>query len=256
MTGNKGTFVLQERDRALLKFLSEFQLVDREQTKIAVGFGSTTRVNARLLALTRAGLLNRFFIGSVGASRKAVYTLSRTGASVAEVPYRRVRHHENGLIGADLSIGHQLHLNATYLALRSCSPEMRIRNWNSFKSPLSKTIQLKPDGYFEYSNGGIDRAAFLEVDMGTETRKVWRKKVREYLLLAVSGEFSRIFSPQQQFRTLVITMTEKRLKSIMGTIEESTDKIFFGTTFESINHQTFWSPIWLRPGKTEKVSLL
>ena len=37
------------------------RVIDREQAKCIAGFGSTTRVNIRLLALTRAGLLRRFY---------------------------------------------------------------------------------------------------------------------------------------------------------------------------------------------------
>jgi len=39
------------------------RIVDREMTKVVAGFTSTTAVNMRLLALTRAGLLRRFFVG-------------------------------------------------------------------------------------------------------------------------------------------------------------------------------------------------
>src|ERR1039458_886835 len=65
MTGNNGRgIVLQARDWQLLQELAVMRVVDREQAKIVAGFGSTTRANVRLLALTRAGLLRRFFLGS------------------------------------------------------------------------------------------------------------------------------------------------------------------------------------------------
>src|SRR4029077_21157851 len=56
MTGNSKTrIVLQERDRHLLKEIAVMRVVDREQAKCVAGFGSLTRANSRLLALTRAG---------------------------------------------------------------------------------------------------------------------------------------------------------------------------------------------------------
>ena len=59
--GNKRRgVVLQARDRKLLQELALMRVIDREQAKTIAGFGSTTRVNARLLALVRAGLLRRF----------------------------------------------------------------------------------------------------------------------------------------------------------------------------------------------------
>jgi hypothetical protein len=67
MTGNnkKGGLVVQQRDLKLDEELAVMGVIDREQAKIVAGFGSTTRANARLLALTRAGLLRRFFHCSI-----------------------------------------------------------------------------------------------------------------------------------------------------------------------------------------------
>ena len=58
--------MVQPRDRKLFEELAVMRVIDREQAKIVAGFGSTTRANARLLALTRAGLLRRFFLGRRG----------------------------------------------------------------------------------------------------------------------------------------------------------------------------------------------
>src|SRR3989442_15252249 len=83
MTGNRRTgIVLQDRDRHLLSELSVMRIIDREMTKLVAGFGSTTQVNTRLLELTRAGLLRRFFVGSIASGRKAIYTLSPKGADL------------------------------------------------------------------------------------------------------------------------------------------------------------------------------
>ena len=74
MTGTrKRRIVPQRRDRHVMEELaSPMRIIDREQTKVVGGFGSTTRVNARLLALTQAGLLRRFFTGTISGGRKAV----------------------------------------------------------------------------------------------------------------------------------------------------------------------------------------
>src|ERR1700682_6545627 len=83
MTGNRRRgIVLQNRDRHLLSELAVMRIIDREMTKVVAGFGSTTQVNTRLMELTRAGLLRRFFIGGIGAGRKAMYTLSPKGAEL------------------------------------------------------------------------------------------------------------------------------------------------------------------------------
>jgi len=91
MTGNSGagnnnrTIVVQERDRHLLRELGVMRVVDREQVQNVAQFGSITRVNARLLALTRAGLLRRFFLGTTAGGKKALYSLSARGAALVDV---------------------------------------------------------------------------------------------------------------------------------------------------------------------------
>jgi hypothetical protein len=90
------------------------------------------------------------------------------------------------------------------------------------------------------------RPAFLEVDRGTEGLPVWNKKIKEYIGLAASGEFERIFQ-KPRFSVLVITVSEKRMQSIRTEIKKATAKIFFLSTLERICTQGFWSAIWLRP---------
>ena len=75
----KKGLMVQARDLTLFKELAVMRVVDREAAKIVAGFGSTTRANTRLLALTRAGLLRRFFIGS----RKSCSILLRMAFAVS-----------------------------------------------------------------------------------------------------------------------------------------------------------------------------
>src|SRR5579863_3232566 len=96
MIGNnhQGT-ILQDRDRHLLRELAVMRVIDREQAKCVAGFGSTTRANDRLLGLTRAGLLRRFFLGTKAGGKKAIYALSPNGAKLVDVPLRRPRRKQN-----------------------------------------------------------------------------------------------------------------------------------------------------------------
>src|ERR1019366_6135877 len=145
MTGNKKRrgLIVQPRDRKLLEELAIMRVVDREQAKIVAGFGSTPRANARLLALTRAGLLRRFFLGS----RKSLYALSEKGAQLADVPLRGPRRKADETLVADF-----------------------------FIEPISKNIRLIPDGYVELVTPRETLAAFLEVDLGHERGPVWKEK--------------------------------------------------------------------------------
>jgi hypothetical protein len=249
--------VIQGRDRLLLAELGTMRIIDRELAKLVAGFGSTTRANTRLLKLTRAGLLNRFFVGTVAAGRKAIYTLSATGAVLIDAPYRGIsRRHGRTLVG-DLFVAHQTHINEIFATVkyRSLPTGLRFLGWRAFHEPLTAASRLISDGYFELQSAGGVRASFLEVDLGHETMRVWDQKIRSYLQLAVSGDFTRMFR-QPQFRVLVIANSERRLAGIRAVIAKQTDKVFWLSDFESINRAGFWSPVWLRPKGDPKSSLL
>jgi hypothetical protein len=105
---NRRGIVIQERDRRLLRELAVMRVIDREQARCVAGFGSTTQVNARLLGLTRTGLLRRFFLGTKSGGQKALYALSRNGAMLVDVPFRGPRRAQDQVLVADFFITHQL----------------------------------------------------------------------------------------------------------------------------------------------------
>lgn len=246
--GRSKGIIVQTRDRELLEQLFLMRMADREQLMIAAGFHSVTRINARLLALYRAGLLRRFFIG-FGAGRKAVYALSRKGAQLIGVPVRGPRHRQNELLAADFSTLHQLTINRVYCTLRFHPiplPDVRFVNWMGFTAPIADNLRLIPDGYMEFTTpAGID-AAFLEVDLGTEELKVWKEKAKLYVQLAASGEFTRKFK-QSRFRVLVLADSARRLKFIRAAVAEITQKIFWFAPLDDARDERFFGPVWLRP---------
>ena len=258
MTGtNRRRVIVQDRDIRLLRELANLRVVDREQAKIAAGFGSTTRANTRLLALTQAGLLRRFFLGTVRGARKALYAHSPKGAALAGVPYRGPRRGRDETLAADFFVSHQLHVNDVYCGLKHRPipvADTRFLRWLSFHEPLRGT-SLIPDGYAEVAATGKTLAMFLEVDLGNESLSVWRKKVQAYLQFAVSGAFSEEFR-QPQFRTLVVANSERRLASLRAATTPITEKIFWFSTFAAIDRDGFWSPIWLRTTGEVKQSLI
>jgi hypothetical protein len=224
------------------------RVADRAQLKIAAGFGSTTRVNTRLLALVRAGLLRRFFLGS-GGGRKAVYALSVKGAQMIQVPCRGPRRRQNEMLVADFFVQHQLSINAVYCDLKFGTipvPQVRFVNWLAFHEPLVTGLGLIPDGYVEFATpSGID-ASFIEIDLGHEGLAVWKEKTRHYVQLALSGEYERQFK-QPRFRVLVLANSERRLQSIRSAVAGVTQKIFWFATLDAARGKKFFGPVWLRP---------
>jgi hypothetical protein len=245
--GKRHSLIIQARDLELLRELAVMRVADREQVKIAAGFHSTTRVNTRLLALTRAGLLRRFFLGS-GGGRKALYALSIKGAQMIQVPCRGPRRRQNEMLIADYFVQHQLTINAVYCGLKFGTipvPQVRFVNWLAFHEPLVAGLSLIPDGYVEFATpSGID-ASFLEVDLGHEGLAVWKEKTRHYLQLALSGEYERQFK-QSRFRVLVLANSERRLHSIRAAVAGVTQKIFWFATLDVARGKKFFGLIWLR----------
>jgi hypothetical protein len=259
MAGNRRRVgvILQERDRHLFRELATMRIIDRELAKVAVGFRSTTRANTRLLKLTRAGLLHRFFVGTIAGGRKAIYTPSKKGGILAGAEYRRIsRSHGKTLVG-DLYVDHQMHINAVYSAVkfRPLPVGVRFIGWRALHEPFSQNSRVIPDGYFEIATSGGTRPMFLEVDLGHQAMKVWQQKARGYLQLALSGDFARLFR-QSQFRVLVITTSPRRLAKIRSVIAKQTDKVFWLSDFQTINRAGFWSSVWLRPTGDRALSLI
>jgi hypothetical protein len=247
--------ILQSRDRELLKEFAVLRVVDRELAKIVAGFGSTTRANARLLKLTRAGLLRRFFLGS-GGGRRALYALSEKGAQLVDVPVRGPRRPQGALLVADAFVDHQLAVNSIYCTVKFGKvpvTHIAFHRWSAFYETVVPELKLIPDGYAEFLTSAGRAAAFVEVDLGSESLTVWREKTRQYLQLALSGAFPRSFG-QERFRVLVIAPSERRLESLRKTIAGMTEKIFRFATLD-IARKEFFSPVWLRPMGNERESL-
>jgi hypothetical protein len=246
MTGIKD-MMIQPRDLAILRELAMMRVANREQVKLACAFGSITRVNARLLALTEAGLLRRYFLGE-GAGRKALYALSEKGARLIDVPLRGPRRRQNETLVADYYVGHQLAVNEVYCTLKFRPipfPQVAFRRWMSFHETIAPSLRLIPDGYVELGTPDGILAAFLEVDLGHESMAVWKEKTRQYLQLAVSGDFSRRVG-QSRFRVLVLASSMRREKSIRATVAAQTEKIFWFATIEAVS-KCFFGAVWTRP---------
>jgi hypothetical protein len=259
MNGNEHQgMVIQERDRHLLRELAVMRVIDREQAKTVAAFGSTTRANARLLALTRVGLLRRFFLGTMAGGAKALYTLSLKGARLVGVPESGLRRRQDEAVVADFFIHHQLAINEVYCSLKYANRALagiRFQGWMGFpKRPVSG-LRLIPDGYVEIETPSGIIAAFIEVDLGHERLRVWQDKVRNYLDLAVTGNFEREFK-QRHFRVLVVADSERRVDTIRDVVRLATDKLFWFATFESIRCHGIFAPIWRRPKTDEPQSLI
>jgi Replication-relaxation len=255
---NRRGMVSQARDRHVLEELGVMRVIDREQAKIIAPFGSTTRANARLLVLTKAGLLRRFFLGAGGTGQKALYASTLKGAQLVGVSLHAPRRRKDEALVADFAVQHQLAVNEIYCAVKYRPMNLTgvsFRRWIAFHEPLLPGLRLIPDGYAEWQTPSGVLGAFLEIDLGHEGLTVWEEKVKNYLQLALSGESERSVS-QQHFRVLVIALSERRLRSIRTTVAAHTQKIFWFARLEAIRAEGLFASVWLRPTGDERKPLL
>jgi hypothetical protein len=82
-----------------------------------------------------------------------------------------------------------------------------------------------PDCWIQFAGG----EAFIEVDLGSESRSVIAAKFEHYLNFAKSGGYADLF-PRCEFKVLFVTTTEERIE----TLEEiaKSDAIWFATMDE------------------------
>ena len=231
------------------------RVVDHAQAQIVAGFGSTDRANKRLLKLARAGLLRRFFLGS-GGGRKALYSLSLKGARCVGVPLRGLRRPQGAILVADYFVDHQLAVNALYCLLKfgRRAEGVAFRRWIAFAERVTPDLPLIPDGYVELAAPGGPVAAFLEVDLGHESRRVWREKARKYLQLAISGAYRRAFGGDR-FRVLVVANSARRVESLRRAVSEETEKLFRFATLDAARAD-FFGPVWKRPSGDDPEPLI
>jgi hypothetical protein len=258
MTGSRKTgAIVQQRDLSLFRELGILRVVDREMAKTAAGFRSTTRVNERLLKLTRLGLLKRFFAPSENGGMKAVYGLTPRSAALVDVMSADFSIVTKGRIARSAFLEHQMSVNEIYLQAKfRPTPEgVRFVRWITSRRSLAPSIPLVPDGYLEVQTPTGIRALFIEIDLGTESSKAIAGKAEKYLQLAITGKFQEIFK-RSRFQVLLITTGPKRLASVRQSISKVTDKIFWFSTLDAVSKHGLWSPVWQRPGSCEQISLL
>jgi Replication-relaxation len=258
MTGNdRNGFLLQKRDRHLLEEIGVMRVVDREMARLVAPFRSVSRANARLLALVKAGLLQRFFMGTEAGGKKALYTLSPTGAKLVGAAPTVPRRKADEIVTADLFVAHQSSVNRIYCAFKygTAAPDgTHLVSWRSFSVALDRAISLIPDGYVECDGPGAF-SAFLEVDRGHERVSVWQGKVRSYVHYALAGRFAEQFG-KSRFFVLAVSDSEGRMQSLRRATAELTDKIFRFAMLPQIRQHGLWAPIWWKPIGDEPQALV
>jgi len=249
--------ITTERDLLILRTLVIARVLDSEQIRNVGRFSSLRRTNRRLLKLVRAGLLKRWFVGTKSGGQKALYGLSPRGANlIGETTQGLIPWKQNALITVSQFLGHQQAVNDVFLRVRvgTLPQGFSCAQWTRPRLPLSSSVPLIPDGYFEIAEEGVVHPLFLEVDLGTESSRTWKRKTELYLQFATSREAESL--QPKRLRVIVLFPSVRRLQSIRQVIAKRTQKLFWLSTMDEVRSQGLWAPIWLRPVGQERQRLL
>lgn len=242
MTGKSLAFT--ERDRAIVREVSRFGVMSRDQLMRLTFFFSKTRANERLKKLVDHGYLaSRRQPLAVGGPR-CVYLPGRLLADGRDVRKRFVD-------TSDLFLTHQLGLVDIRIAFEQHSHLLR---WLAERDLAGLSLGLVPDAYLEYEVGTLTYCAFVEYDRGTETLGRIERKVRAYLDLAHSGRFEHTFK-RRFFRVLIVTDSAGRLAHLALSTARITDRVMRFTTLRELSQHGPLMSIWRRPGASAAESL-
>ena len=148
--------------------------------KVVAGFGSTTPANTRLLQLTRAGLLSRFFVGSVAPAARPSTRCRQRAANWSEREARRHQPTPRQVAGrrslrrtpdrASTKFICAVKYRPLPIGARFCPlAHFRAVDLEAIKTDAGRLLRTAV-------NCRCVRAMFLEVDLGTEALKVWQQK--------------------------------------------------------------------------------
>lgn len=188
---------LSERDMAVLGSLDQLRLLTGDQIRrLHVTDGSALtqarRARALLQRLSELGAVVRMArsVGGVRAgSQGYVYGISGLGQAVLTLDQSTSRRHRRTW---ETSPGHQNHVLAIaelYVSLVEATREGVIElldfqpepaSWRTFGGHAGEPVTLKPDAFVRLGIGDVERSAFVEVDLSTESRTVILRKCRTY----------------------------------------------------------------------------
>lgn len=248
--------VLTARDEEIIAAVADFGILTRAQVARHLRFGSTTRVNAVLLRLTRHGYLQRRLQPTLLGTRRQTYLLGKRGAELIGVSTGSRRSVRAWSDASDLFVEHRLLVNDVRLGFAHCAHvDFALTKWLDEAALRQFNLDFIPDGYGEYCVGEKTFAVFLEADNGTESRTRWREKVAQYVHFAESGRFQTLWN-RRFFRVLVVLPSARRLASVSGEIARRTTRIFWLTTREEFASAGPLATIWRRPASLDLQSLI
>ena len=247
---------LEPRDERLLCDLFLNRAMSRGQIQ-SLYFGSVVRSNARLRQLFDHGFVARYYLPAAPFGAQAVYSLGKAALSFIagklEMDLGTVRRHyarsktptfiEHTLAIVDVRIAlesaakqHKSVEVEQWLPEMLCRHEFEIRaTAGNFHQKKWQKTTFKPDAFVRIRSGSSDTFSnyFVEVDLGHTSSRQFIGKLISHQQYLDSGLFREVYG-SDDFHTLVITTSEKRLSNLVSLVAEHKSQLFWFATFDNV----------------------
>lgn len=196
------------RDLEIVETLLRVRVASAKQFERLHFYGGTPLSNARasqlvLKRLTSWHVLNQLDrrIGGVRAgSAGYVYALGIAGQRLTNGGPAGGHRHERPWTPSHVFMDHTLAVTELYVRLRVAARagvmeldtfETEPGCWRRFSGPAGEVVTLKPDALVRLTTRDFTEHAFIEVDLGTESRTAIRVKLDRYRAYWASGQEQR-----------------------------------------------------------------
>lgn len=235
----KPAFVLQERDRELVRLVSQHRVISSDDLQLLIA-GSNQTILRRLQKLFHNGYLDRPRSQRLRGNAPMVYALGQKGAELVALEAGAKAagdwSEKNRLIGAAF-LEHALMISRFQAALRFSLRETgnaSLDRWyadGAIRDAVvvehdasTERIPIAPDAFFTLRLAnepeGRNRVhVFLEADRGTMTAKRFLVKMRGYWHYWRSGRQEERFG-MKNFLVLTVTSTPERAASLCAVTGE------------------------------------
>jgi hypothetical protein len=264
---------LEPRDEQLLCDLFLQRLMSRGQIE-RLYFSSTGRCNTRLRQLFDHKFVARFYPPIAPYGAQALYTL---GSMALPLVARRlemelpevIRYHRRSK--TPTFIEHTLAIVDTWIAFQEALknhasweldlwlPELQCRHEYDIRAVGGswRKEAFKPDAFARLAQRDSNdfHNYFIEVDLGHTSSRQFLNKLLTHQRYLESGLFKESFE-MESFRTLVITVGERRLRNLRSLVAAQNSDLFWFTTFDNLQQKGPLSPIWSKPSSQALESII
>lgn len=256
---------LSNKQKEIVHSIFRFRFLNRIQIQTLLKHKVHHRVNEWLKDLSEKEYLGREYHQKLGENRNpAIYYLQKKGLQYLKANTQTKNTYFNKLINEEkisfITRNHSIQAADFYIELRKYCSLQNIRLEYFTKADLAYDLSKKfvtSDAYFIVQAAYYLKYYFVEIEMETETRATFRRKIDKYFYYYFSKTWK---SPLYNHFpiVLIVCITHKRLGTMIEDIERELEKynyppiVFKLTIMENVTDGTINNQVWYIPAHKQK----